>query len=50
MVTKCTVGEAPRMHYFNLGGPDAGRLRRILGEIATETSLEVEIDEWEPPL
>jgi hypothetical protein len=35
---------------FTLGGVGAGALRRILGEIATESSLEVEVDEWKPEL
>lgn len=35
---------------FNLGGPDSGVLRRILGEIATKTSIEVTISKWAPPL
>lgn len=35
---------------FTLGGANAGTLRRILGEIATEPSLEVEVDEWKPKL
>ncbi|NMO21035.1 SMI1/KNR4 family protein [Pyxidicoccus fallax] len=35
---------------FTLGGVDEGALRRILGEIATEPSLEVEVDEWMPEL
>ncbi|MCY1041610.1 SMI1/KNR4 family protein [Corallococcus sp. bb12-1] len=35
---------------FTLGGGDEGTLRRILGEIATEPSLEVEVDEWTPKL
>jgi hypothetical protein len=50
MITRTTPGDEPDLHYFNLGGPSAGRLRRILGEIATETSIEVKIKEWEPPL
>ncbi len=50
MVTSASVGEEPRFHAFRLGGSDSGRLRRILGEIATETSLELEIDEWDPRL
>jgi len=50
MVTRASAGEEPKHHVFRLGGSDAGRLRRILGEIATETSLELEIDEWDPRL
>jgi hypothetical protein len=36
--------------FFDLGGPDAGALRRLLGEIATRSPLEVGIDRWMPPL
>jgi hypothetical protein len=35
---------------FTLGGSNAGTLRRILGEIATESSLEVKVREWTPAL
>ncbi|HYO59403.1 MAG TPA: SMI1/KNR4 family protein [Archangium sp.] len=35
---------------FRLGGRDAGVLRKILGRITTESSLEVEVDEWIPAL
>lgn len=35
---------------FRLGGGDPGTLRRIMGEITTESSLNIEVREWEPPL
>jgi hypothetical protein len=35
---------------FSLGGSDAGVLRKILGEIATASSLKVEVTEWTPAL
>ncbi|NOJ54417.1 hypothetical protein HK404_17555 [Myxococcus xanthus] len=35
---------------FTLGGRDAGVLRRLLGRLTTESSLEVEVDEWTPAL
>lgn len=35
---------------FTLGGSNTGVLRKILGEIATESSLEVKINRWTPPL
>ncbi len=38
------------LQFFQLGGPEAGTLRQILGEIANETPIEGEIDEWHPPL
>ncbi len=49
----CTVPprEKPqRIVVFFLGGSDAGTLRRILGTIVTESSLNLEIRRWEPPL
>lgn len=38
------------LHFFNFGAADAGTLRRILGVIANESSLEVTIKSWTPPL
>jgi hypothetical protein len=35
---------------FTLGGNHSGTLRRFMGAIATESSLKVEVSEWEPPL
>jgi hypothetical protein len=46
MVTSSSIDDPPRIQPFQLGGNDAGYLRRVLGEIAAETSLEVEIKEW----
>ena len=40
----------PRMLVFNLGGPDVGGLRRIVGSLATAGDLEVEVNEWKPSL
>jgi hypothetical protein len=39
-----------RVRSFELGGSDAGALRKILGEIAAVSSLQVEVDEWTPAL
>lgn len=50
MITTSDPSDEPGIHVFRLGGPDQGRIRRILGEIATETSLEIEIDTWDPPI
>lgn len=50
MVTYSSVGERPTLHVFEIGGSDARGLRRILGEVTKETPLELEIDEWDPPL
>jgi len=49
-ISKAGTDEPPGLHVFRLGGPDAGRLRSILGEIAAETSVEVKIKRWTPPL
>ena len=49
MVTNCSPGISG-IHAFTIGGNDAGRLRRILGDIGSETELELEIDEWTPPI
>lgn len=38
------------MLSFTLGGGTAGTLRKILGEIATESSLEVQVYKWTPML
>jgi hypothetical protein len=50
MITHSPPGDEPKHHVFRFGGPDSTQLRRILGEIATQTSLELEIDRWEPEL
>jgi hypothetical protein len=50
MITRAPLDGEPDLHTFTLGAADQGRIRRILGEIATETSLEVEVDEWDPPI
>jgi len=35
--------------FFDFGGPDEPALRRLLGEIAAGTGLEIEIDQWAGP-
>ncbi|QSQ18416.1 hypothetical protein JY572_26325 [Myxococcus landrumensis] len=51
MICKRTPREELLGHQaFRLGGRDAGVLRKILGRMATESSLEVEVDEWTPAL
>jgi hypothetical protein len=50
MVTRATVGKPPRIHAFTLGGSDARVLRRILGEVAIQSTLRVEVSEWTPAL
>lgn len=42
--------ELTGIQTFSLGGRDAGVLRKILGSIATGSSIEVEVDEWTPAL
>ncbi|MEM7435257.1 MAG: SMI1/KNR4 family protein [Myxococcota bacterium] len=49
MVTSSTPGDEPRIHLFRLGGADVGSLRKLLGTIADQTGLEVEIEEWDQP-
>ncbi len=50
MIMLAPLDRDPWMQVFRLGASDQGRIRRILGEIATETSLEIEVDKWEPPI
>jgi len=50
MLTTAPLDAAPAVHYFTLAGADAGRLRRLLGEIVATTALSLTIDEWDPPL
>jgi hypothetical protein len=39
-----------RVRSFELGGNSPGVLRKILGEIATATPVEVRVKEWVPAL
>lgn len=48
LVTSSPPGEETDIHVFHLGGCDAHYLRKVLGEIATETSLEIKINENDP--
>ena len=48
MVTFCSPTESHGRHAFHLGGSNKKKLRSILGEIATETSLEIKIRENDP--
>jgi hypothetical protein len=50
MVTRATLDAPPHVHAFTFGGTDARVLRRILGEVATQTTLRVQVTEWMPPL
>lgn len=44
------LGSSPAMQATSLGAPSQAEIRRILGAITSETGLEVDIDEWDPPL
>lgn len=51
MSLTCDPGKSPSKYlFFELGGTDAGVLRQVLGTLATELKIEVEIDKWRPPL
>lgn len=50
MISRSTPDVPPEFHIIRLAGSDALALRRILGEITQETSLELKIREWDPPL
>jgi hypothetical protein len=51
MVVSATPREPPSLNFFfELGGPDASTLRRILGAVTTRSPLECKIKEWSPPL
>jgi hypothetical protein len=51
MVTTDSLDMNPGTYpIFRLGAQDQGRIRQILGEIVAETSLELKILEWDPPL
>ncbi|MDC0719157.1 SMI1/KNR4 family protein [Nannocystis bainbridge] len=50
VVTRATPGLETDIHTFRMGAADAGGLRRILGAIACETALKVNVREWFPPL
>jgi len=39
-----------RYASFRLGGSNAGTVRRVLGALTSDLSLELKINEWEPPL
>ncbi|PRP93716.1 SMI1/KNR4 family protein [Enhygromyxa salina] len=49
-VTRPSNGPGACYHIFHLGANDHARIRQILGEIVAETPLELEIEEWDPPL
>jgi len=51
MTIQSTPDEPPSLfHFFDLGGSSTGVLRRILGNIGTETRFDVKITSWTPPL
>lgn len=51
MACSTTPREVPEeFSFFDLAGPDTATLRSVLGAIAVETSLTVEVQAWKPPL
>ena len=51
MVCRGTPKDAlANLLFFSLGAEDEGTIRRILGSIATDSSISVKIDEWVPPV
>ncbi|WAS90506.1 SMI1/KNR4 family protein [Nannocystis punicea] len=50
MISKVSPAVEPRLHVFRIGATDSTTIRRILGEIVSETSLELKIDGWQPEL
>lgn len=50
MATSSRIGDKYGVHTFDLGGSDTGMMRKVLGEIAEATSLDLEVDEWDPAL
>jgi hypothetical protein len=49
LLTTADPTSEPRYHPFWLAGNDVGRMRRILGQIAVDTPLEVRVTDWTPP-
>lgn len=50
LLTTANPSRAPGCHPFYFGGDDVGRMRRILGQIAAASTLEVRVEQWAPPL
>jgi len=51
MSAMATVREPPSPYvFFRVGANDVGTIRRILGELGNEMSVELKIKEWIPPL
>lgn len=50
LVSKSMPGAHPHLQGFMVGGTDASKIRRLLGEVTTQTSLELKISEWDPPI
>lgn len=49
MIAKATIKpDNEGIRVFNVGGPSVAAIRRLLGEIATATSFEVDADRWTP--
>jgi hypothetical protein len=48
--TKVPRDKPEAVMVFTLAGNDSGTLRKIMGVIATESSLRIKVSEWKPPL
>ena len=44
------LGAGPSMQATSLGARGEAEIRRLLGTIATETGLQIDVDDWDPPL
>jgi hypothetical protein len=50
LISSGTPGDRAASHAFSLAGHDAAALGTILGAIASESTLEVTLSGWSPPL
>jgi hypothetical protein len=51
MAVSSTPSDPPSPYFFfEFGGPNSSVLRRVLGVIATRSTLDCEVMEWNPPL
>ena len=49
-ISTSTPGKDPHLQAFDVGATNATKIRRLLGEVTQETSLELKIYRWGPPL
>lgn len=50
MITYSVPGRPVKYLPFHIGARSSAQIRRVLGEIVAETSLELDIRKWDPPL